>query len=97
MVLRVAREPRPEIDAAVRPREDVEIVPTTPFVPKRRPFKDPTDSEFTESIVAEVVASVVVALNVCIPLQMFACARLREATTAPVIGLMVSVPSTFET
>ena len=63
--------------------EDVAIAETTPFVPKSKPFKEPidklpvvvvaeTESEFTESVVAEVVASVVVAVKVCTPIQMFA-------------------------
>ena len=48
-----------------------------------------------ELVAKRVVA--VAAVNVCPPVQVFGCARAREATTAPLVGLMVSVPSEFET
>ena len=37
------------------------------------------------------------AVNVCNPDQVFAWPNAREATTAPVVGEIVSVPSLFET
>lgn len=65
------------------PSEDVARAETIPFVPKNKPFKEPTDRlavvvvavterELTESAVAEVVASVVVALKVWAPVHVFA-------------------------
>lgn len=36
-------------------------------------------------------------VKVCLPVHVFGLARLREATTAPVVGLIVSVPSAFVT
>ena len=44
-----------------------------------------------------VEAKVVGAEKVWRAVQMLACARLRDATTDPDVGLIVSVPSTFET
>jgi len=35
--------------------------------------------------------------NVCVAVHVFACPRLSEATTLPVVGEMVSVLSEFET
>jgi hypothetical protein len=35
--------------------------------------------------------------SVCVAVQVFACPSAREATTAPVVGEMVNVPSEFET
>lgn len=36
-------------------------------------------------------------LNVCCPVHVFACPSAREATTAPTVGEIVSVPSEFDT
>ena len=38
-----------------------------------------------------------VGVVVCFPVQVFACAVFKEATTDPVVGLIVSVLSEFET
>ena len=45
-----------------------------------------------------VVALVVMTfVNVCVPDQVLALARLSEAKTLPLVGVMVSEPSAFET
>ena len=42
-------------------------------------------------------AAVLVGVVVCLPVQVLACAVFSEATTAPVVGLTVSVESLFAT
>jgi hypothetical protein len=49
-----------------------------------------------ELFINVVPATVTPAFNVCNPVHVFACPNAREATTAPVVGDMVNVPSALD-
>jgi len=65
-------------------------------VPVPKPAPAPKVGVPEKFAAPEMVVGVIVP-NVCVPVQVLAWPRAKEATTAPVVGLMVSVPSEFET
>ena len=77
-VLRVAREPRPNIDVVLKLRDDVAITPTEPLVPNKSPDNEPierppvvdvpvTENTFAVNELAEVVARVLVPSTARVP------------------------------